>query len=80
MHFTKGLPDIATPWAVHFQDSLAETSNEIFLLFFRNASLHEQTFLKAVLAEFRRSGLEEATVQEVHFLFLLCKLNARFLS
>lgn len=32
---------------------------------FRNASLHEQIFFKAILAEFRRVGVEEATVQQV---------------
>ncbi|KFQ05417.1 Origin recognition complex subunit 1, partial [Leptosomus discolor] len=30
-----------------------------------SASLHEQIFLKAILAEFRRAGVEEATVQQV---------------
>ena len=32
----------------------------------RHASLHEKMFLKAVLAEFRRSGLEEANFKGVH--------------
>ena len=32
----------------------------------RHASLHEKMFLKAVLAEFRRTGLEEATFKGVH--------------
>ena len=32
----------------------------------RHASLHEKMFLKAVLAEFRRSGLEEAKFKGVH--------------
>ncbi|KAK2504390.1 hypothetical protein MC885_003144 [Smutsia gigantea] len=32
----------------------------------RNSSILEQSFLRAILAEFRRSGLEEATFQQVY--------------
>ena len=41
----------------------------------RNSSILEQSFLRAVLAEFRRSGLEEATFQQVIDLFFK---NPRF--
>lgn len=34
-------------------------------VYFRCASLQEQLFLRAVIAEFRRLGLEEATFQQV---------------
>ncbi|NXP15294.1 ORC1 protein, partial [Thinocorus orbignyianus] len=47
-----------------------------FVLIFRNASLHEQIFLKAILAEFRRAGVEEATVQQVyHQHVALCRIE-----
>ena len=32
----------------------------------RHASLHEKMFLKAILAEFRRSGVEEANFKGIH--------------
>ncbi|GAA6066284.1 origin recognition complex subunit 1 isoform X1 [Tachysurus ichikawai] len=35
------------------------------LFYFRCSSLQEQLFLRAVIAEFRRLGLEEATFQQV---------------
>lgn len=35
------------------------------LVFSRCASLQEQLFLRAIIAEFRRLGLEEATFQQV---------------
>lgn len=41
-----------------------------FVFWLRNASLHEQIFLKAILAEFRRAGVEEATVQQVWGFFV----------
>ncbi|OWK64339.1 Origin recognition complex subunit 1 [Lonchura striata] len=41
-----------------------------------NASLHEQIFLKAILAEFRRAGVEEATVQQIyHHYVALCRVE-----
>jgi hypothetical protein len=39
----------------------------MFLL--RNSSVLEQGFLRAILAEFRQSGLEEATFQQVIVFF-----------
>lgn len=42
----------------------------------RNSSVMEQSFLRAILAEFHRSGLEEATFQQVIDLFS----SPRFLS
>ncbi|XP_014380924.1 origin recognition complex subunit 1 [Alligator sinensis] len=51
---------------IHIMEAIDEMFSSPYLNAVRNASLHEQTFLKAVLAEFRRSGLEEATVQEVY--------------
>lgn len=50
---------------------------------FRWASLQEQLFLRAVIAEFRRLGLEEATFQQVesdsciHCLILLNPVQAQ---
>ncbi|KFV14462.1 Origin recognition complex subunit 1 [Pterocles gutturalis] len=47
---------------------VTEAIDEMFSLPYINAisSLHEQIFLKAILAEFRRAGVEEATVQQVY--------------
>lgn len=33
---------------------------------YRSASAHEQMFLRAVLSEFRRTGLEEATLGDIY--------------
>ena len=43
----------------------------------RMASLMEKLFLKAVVAEFRRSGLEEATFEDVSLLHFLCIQHSR---
>ncbi|XP_019386972.1 PREDICTED: origin recognition complex subunit 1 [Crocodylus porosus] len=60
----------------HVMEAINEMFSSPYLNAVRNASLHEQTFLKAVLAEFRRSGLEEATVQEVyHQHVALCRIE-----
>lgn len=42
----------------------------VSLHYHRMASLMEKLFLKAVVAEFRRSGLEEATFEDVSWLTL----------
>ncbi|KGL92943.1 Origin recognition complex subunit 1 [Charadrius vociferus] len=57
---------------------VTEAIDEMFSSPYINAisSLHEQIFLKAILAEFRRAGVEEATVQQVyHQHVALCRIE-----
>ncbi|KFO64482.1 Origin recognition complex subunit 1 [Corvus brachyrhynchos] len=50
----------------HVTEAIDEMFSSPYVNAIRNASLHEQIFLKAILAEFRRAGVEEATVQQVY--------------
>ncbi|XP_053325094.1 origin recognition complex subunit 1 [Spea bombifrons] len=49
----------------HVIEALEEMFSSPYVIAIKNASVMEQTFLRAVIAEFRRSGLEEATLQKV---------------
>ncbi|XP_032864752.1 origin recognition complex subunit 1 isoform X2 [Tyto alba] len=49
----------------HVTEAIDEMFSSPYINAIRNASLHEQIFLKAILAEFRRAGVEEATIQQV---------------
>ncbi|XP_060629492.2 origin recognition complex subunit 1 [Anolis sagrei] len=49
----------------HVMEAIDEMFSSSYISAIRNASLQEQIFLKATIAEFRRSGLEEATVQQI---------------
>ncbi|NXL58068.1 ORC1 protein, partial [Chordeiles acutipennis] len=60
----------------HVTEAIDEMFSSPYVNAIRNASLHEQIFLKAVLAEFRRAGVEEATVQQVyHQHVALCRIE-----
>ncbi|XP_042317433.1 origin recognition complex subunit 1 isoform X2 [Sceloporus undulatus] len=60
----------------HVMEAMDEMFSSSYISTIRNASLQEQTFLKAIIAEFRRSGLEEATVQQVyHHHVALCRIE-----
>ncbi|NXN07172.1 ORC1 protein, partial [Indicator maculatus] len=50
----------------HVTEAIDEMFSSSYIKAIRKASLHEQIFLKAILAEFRRAGVEEATVQQVY--------------
>ncbi|NXD77256.1 ORC1 protein, partial [Halcyon senegalensis] len=50
----------------HVAKAIDEMFSSPYINAIRNASFHEQIFLKAVLAEFRRAGVEEATVQQIY--------------
>ncbi|NXI57073.1 ORC1 protein, partial [Chloroceryle aenea] len=50
----------------HVTEAIDEMFSSPYINAIRNASLHEQIFLKAILAEFRRAGVEEATIQQVY--------------
>ncbi|XP_074732154.1 origin recognition complex subunit 1 isoform X2 [Strix uralensis] len=60
----------------HITEAIDEMFSSPYINAIRNASLHEQIFLKAILAEFRRAGVEEATVQQVyHQHIALCRIE-----
>ncbi|XP_056271375.1 origin recognition complex subunit 1-like [Pseudoliparis swirei] len=49
----------------HVMEALNEMFSSTYITAIKCASLQEQLFLRAVIAEFRRLGLEEATFQQV---------------
>ncbi|NXK32090.1 ORC1 protein, partial [Piprites chloris] len=60
----------------HVTEAIDEMFSSPYINAIRNASLHEQIFLKAILAEFHRAGVEEATVQQVyHQHMALCRIE-----
>ncbi|NWX49199.1 ORC1 protein, partial [Steatornis caripensis] len=60
----------------HVTEAIDEMFSSPYINAIRNASLHEQIFLKAILAEFHRAGVEEATVQQVyHQHIALCRVE-----
>ncbi|XP_059678218.1 origin recognition complex subunit 1 [Gavia stellata] len=60
----------------HVTEAIDEMFSSPYINAIRNASLHEQIFLKAILAEFHRAGVEEATVQQVyHQHIALCRIE-----
>uniref|UniRef100_A0A8B9IXG7 Origin recognition complex subunit 1 n=1 Tax=Amazona collaria TaxID=241587 RepID=A0A8B9IXG7_9PSIT len=70
----KGTPEIVR--MNHVTEAIDEMFSSPYVNAIRNASLHEQIFLKAILAEFRRAGVEEATVQQVYrHLLALCRME-----
>ncbi|XP_018407964.1 PREDICTED: origin recognition complex subunit 1 [Nanorana parkeri] len=60
----------------HVIQALDEMFSSPYVIAVRNASVLEQCFLRAVISEFRRSGLEEATFQQVyHHHIALCRIE-----
>ncbi|KAJ7332722.1 hypothetical protein JRQ81_014902 [Phrynocephalus forsythii] len=60
----------------HVMKATDEMFSSPYINAIRNASLQEQIFLKATVAEFHRSGLEEATVNQVfHQHVALCRME-----
>uniref|UniRef100_A0A8C7A268 Origin recognition complex subunit 1 n=1 Tax=Nothoprocta perdicaria TaxID=30464 RepID=A0A8C7A268_NOTPE len=60
----------------HITEAIDEMFSSPYINAIRSASLHEQVFLKAILAEFRRAGVEEATLQQVyHQHVALCRIE-----
>ena len=52
---------------------------EVIVLYFRNASVQEKMFLRAVVTEFQRSGIEEAMFQKVYQQHItLCRFHGKF--
>ncbi|XP_011368791.1 origin recognition complex subunit 1 [Pteropus vampyrus] len=50
----------------HLLEAVDEMFSSSYITAIKNSSVLEQSFLRAILAEFRRSGLEEATFQQVY--------------
>uniref|UniRef100_A0A8C3B4S5 Origin recognition complex subunit 1 n=1 Tax=Cairina moschata TaxID=8855 RepID=A0A8C3B4S5_CAIMO len=70
----KNIPEIVR--MAHVTEAIDEMFSSPYISAIRNASLHEQIFLKAILAEFRRAGVEEATVQQVYHQHIsLCRME-----
>ncbi|XP_053928360.1 origin recognition complex subunit 1 [Cuculus canorus] len=60
----------------HITEAITEMFSSPYISAIRSASLHEQIFLKAILAAFRKAGVEEATVEQVyHHHIALCRLE-----
>uniref|UniRef100_A0A8C5WMG8 Origin recognition complex subunit 1 n=1 Tax=Leptobrachium leishanense TaxID=445787 RepID=A0A8C5WMG8_9ANUR len=60
----------------HVMEALDEMFSSPYVIAIRSSSVMEQTFLRAVIAEFRRSGLEEATFQKVFYQHVaLCRIE-----
>ncbi|NWR52801.1 ORC1 protein, partial [Regulus satrapa] len=60
----------------HVTEAIDEMFSSPYVNAIRNASLHEQIFLRAILAEFHRAGVEEATVQQIyHHHVALCRME-----
>ncbi|XP_032074090.1 origin recognition complex subunit 1 isoform X2 [Thamnophis elegans] len=60
----------------HVMQAVDEMFSSPYINAIRNASLQEQIFLKATIAEFHRLGLEEATIQQIfHQHIGLCRLE-----
>ncbi|KAG8436901.1 hypothetical protein GDO86_007840 [Hymenochirus boettgeri] len=60
----------------HVIEALEEMFSSPYVTAIRNASILEQAFLRAVIAEFRRSGLEEATFQQIYRQHIaLCRIE-----
>ncbi|NXC45216.1 ORC1 protein, partial [Penelope pileata] len=70
----KNTPEIVR--MAHVTEAIDEMFSSPYIKAIRNASLHEQIFFKAILAEFRRAGVEEATVQQVYHQHVsLCRME-----
>ncbi|KAJ1170182.1 hypothetical protein NDU88_002063 [Pleurodeles waltl] len=60
----------------HVVEALEEMFSSPYVIAVRNSSVLEQCFLRAVISEFRRSGLEEALFQQVYpQLVALCRIE-----
>ncbi|KAM5248595.1 origin recognition complex subunit 1 [Ctenodactylus gundi] len=60
----------------HLMEAVDEMFSSSYIAAIKNASVLEQGFLRAILAEFRRSGLEEATFQQIYSQHVaLCRME-----
>ncbi|XP_008576252.1 PREDICTED: origin recognition complex subunit 1 isoform X1 [Galeopterus variegatus] len=60
----------------HLMEAVDEMFSSSYITAIKNASILEQGFLRAILAEFHRSGLEEATFQQIYSQHVaLCRME-----
>ncbi|XP_064138047.1 origin recognition complex subunit 1 isoform X3 [Loxodonta africana] len=60
----------------HLMEAVDEMFSSSYITAIKNSSVLEQGFLRAILAEFRRTGLEEATFQQVYSQHVvLCRME-----
>ncbi|EHH14788.1 hypothetical protein EGK_00766 [Macaca mulatta] len=60
----------------HSMEAVDEMFSSSYITAIKNSSVLEQSFLRAILAEFRRSGLEEATFQQIYSQHVaLCRME-----
>uniref|UniRef100_A0A8C9A9P5 Origin recognition complex subunit 1 n=1 Tax=Prolemur simus TaxID=1328070 RepID=A0A8C9A9P5_PROSS len=60
----------------HLMEAVDEMFSSSYTTAIKNSSVLEQGFLRAILAEFRRSGLEEATFQQIYSQHVaLCRME-----
>ncbi|XP_075802977.1 origin recognition complex subunit 1 [Microtus pennsylvanicus] len=60
----------------HLMEAIDEMFSSPYITAIKNCSLVEQGFLRAIIAEFRRSGLEEATFQQIYSQHVaLCRIE-----
>ncbi|XP_010983056.2 origin recognition complex subunit 1 [Camelus dromedarius] len=73
-HQKPGSPGLVT--TAHLLEAVDEMFSSSYITAIKNSSVLEQSFLRAILAEFRRSGLEEATFQQVYSQHVaLCRME-----
>ncbi|KAG8518951.1 Origin recognition complex subunit 1 [Galemys pyrenaicus] len=73
-HHKSNCPGLVT--VAHLLEAVEEMFSSAYITAIKNSSVLEQNFLRAILAEFRRSGLEEATFQQVYTQHVaLCRME-----
>ncbi|XP_069843326.1 origin recognition complex subunit 1 [Dipodomys merriami] len=73
-HQKNDSPGLVT--VAHLMKAVDEMFSSSFITAIKNASVLERGFLRAILAEFRQSGLEEATFQQIYTQHVaLCRME-----
>ncbi|XP_058159572.1 origin recognition complex subunit 1 isoform X2 [Dasypus novemcinctus] len=73
-HQKPDFPGLVT--VAHLMEAVDEMFSSSYITAIKNASVLEQGFLRAILAEFHRSGLEEATFQQIYSQHVtLCRIE-----
>ncbi|KFO20928.1 origin recognition complex subunit 1 [Fukomys damarensis] len=73
-HQKQHSPSLVT--VAHLMEAVDEMFSSSYITAIKNSSVLEQGFLRAILAEFHRSGLEEATFQQIYSQHVaLCRME-----
>ncbi|KAM6172769.1 origin recognition complex subunit 1 isoform 2-T2 [Erethizon dorsatum] len=73
-HQKRDSPGLVT--VAHLMEAVDEMFSSSYITAIKNSSVLEQGFLRAILAEFHRSGLEEATFQQIYSQHVaLCRME-----